>query len=114
MLTLHLSNRYFSLPPVVAAEAHDLDLFGAVRISAGKTLGPNKLPVMATLVVNLAREPETLAPLREKGWSRLRPVAGLEGWSDDWSNVLSALILPGHDLQTAAEEVAELRGGLPE
>ncbi len=113
VLTLHLSNRYFSLAPVVAAEARELDLAGAVHLSAPKTIGPNKLPVMGTLVVNLSRDAQALAPLREKGWSRLRPVAGIESWSDDWSNVLSALILPGHELQTG-EDVAGLRGSLVE
>jgi spermidine synthase len=113
VLTLHLSNRYFSLAPVVAAEARSLDLVGAVHVSAARAIGPRKLPVMATLVVNLARETATLAPLREKGWSRLRPVAGLNGWSDDWSNVLGALILPGHEIETG-EDLADLRNTLPD
>ncbi len=113
VLTLHLSNRYFNLAPVVEAEARDLGLSSLGHLSPGSAIGPSKLPVFPTLAVNLSRDASRLAPLAAAGWRRLRPVAGSQGWTDNWSNVLGALMWSGAPTDPF-EDVAELRGPLAE
>jgi spermidine synthase len=95
LLVLHLSNRYFNLAPVIAAEARDLGVFGAARLHDGGVVPGTRLSIYGSLVVALARSPEALAPLFDIGWNRLKPVPGYEAWTDDWSDLLSTLKLPG-------------------
>ena len=95
MLVLHLSNRYFSLAPIVAAAAHDMGLAGAARLRAGDVVEGTQLPIYGTLVVALSRSTTALEPLFDMGWARLRPVPGVAAWTDDWSNLLATVMLPG-------------------
>lgn len=104
LLLLHISSRYFNLSPVLAAEARDLGLAGAIRFHPGGVVENTRLPIYGTLVVALARTPEALSPLYAKGWKRLKPLAGVAAWTDDWSDILSALILPGRPAVGAWEE----------
>lgn len=104
LLVLHLSNRYFNLPPVIAAAARDMGLFGAGRLHEGGHVPGTGLPVYGTLVVSLSRSPDALAPLFDLGWKRLKPVEGLNAWTDDWSDLLSTLMLPGRAAAPAWED----------
>ncbi len=90
LLTLHVSNRYFNLVPVVAAEAKELGLFGAVRLRNASEIEGTHLPVYATLVITLAKSDAALLPLLSKGWQRLEPTAGVKPWTDEQSDILSS------------------------
>jgi hypothetical protein len=50
---------------------------------------------MATgsVVAVMARSPEHLGALPNKpGWTKLEPVAGVDAWTDDYSNVLGTIL----------------------
>jgi hypothetical protein len=67
------------------------------------------LPIFPTLAVNLSRDANRLAPLAAAGWRRLRAAPDAKAWTDDWSNVLGALILSG-DPTLPFEDLAQLPG----
>lgn len=92
-LTLHLSNRYFNLVPVAAAEAKELGLAGVVRLNRGGVVKDTTLPVYATLVVTLSKSSEALTPLRGMGWQNLAASPGVAAWTDEKSDILSSFKL---------------------
>lgn len=109
LLILHLSNRYFNLPPVIAAAARDMGISGAARQHDGGSVPGAGLPIYGTLVVALSRSPKALTPLFDLGWKRLKPVAGVEAWTDDWSDLLSTLNVSGGAATAAWDEAAPIR-----
>jgi spermidine synthase len=109
LLVLHLSNRYFNLAPIVAAAARDMGLAGAARLRDPAVVAGTELPIYGSLAVALARSPEALEPLFELGWRRLKPIAGVSAWTDDWSNLIAAFILPGEPARAAWESAPPAR-----
>ena len=93
VLAVHISNRYFDLEPVVARLARERGLAGVVS-------GHHPTPAEAEdgdasqVWVFLAAEAATLTPLTERSDVRLLDPAGRGPlWTDDFSNILSALDL---------------------
>ncbi|MFQ3586736.1 MAG: fused MFS/spermidine synthase [Fimbriimonadaceae bacterium] len=93
MIAVHISNRFLELNDPIAYAARDLGLAGLsqtdVYISSQEMLeGKNG----STWVV-LAREPDTLQILkRTNRWDALEPFFPGRAWTDDFSNILQALI----------------------
>ena len=85
VLLLHVSNRYYELAPVVAANAREraLALRWIARIDG---LARDQDP---SQYVAIARRPERLAPL--EGW-REPDARAIAPWTDDHVNVLEALL----------------------
>ena len=90
VLTLHVSNRYFNLVPVAAAEAKALGLFGAVRLRNASLVEGTQLPIYATLVITLAKSENALADLLNNGWQKLETTPGVQPWTDEKSDILSS------------------------
>lgn len=94
IIAVHISNRYLQLEPALAAVAGELGLHGYVR-SEG-VLSPDDIRQGRTAShwVVLARRPEHVLGLEQvRDWRALEPRAGARVWTDDYSNVLEALIL---------------------
>ena len=91
LLAFHISNRYFTLHPVLANVASELGLVCAGRLSA-VTVQEHELGISASRWVVLARPGTDLGSLvRIRKW---RPLPGRgDGvlWTDDFSNILSVL-----------------------
>ena len=88
VLLVHVSNRYYDVRGVLAADARVLGLAGA-EIARTEGLAAGEDP---STYVALARDAERIAPLvGERGW---RPLAarGVGAWTDDHVNVLEALV----------------------
>ncbi len=86
-LLFHLSNRYVDLEPVVASLVRDAGLVGRIRYSAGS----DKYLTDASVWAVVTRHEENLGELRGKGgWKPLR-YDGDRVWSDEFSNVLTAM-----------------------
>jgi hypothetical protein len=91
-LVIHGSNRHLDLVPVVAAAAEADGLVAFIKedqkgepISASFKAGSS--------VMALARDPADLGDLPTRaGWRRLAPIPAVRAWTDDYSNVLGALI----------------------
>ena len=91
VLVLHVSNRNMDLVPVLASIADSLGLVGLTRHGghAGKATKTYKTPA---IVVALARRDTDLADLKSaEGWEAL-PPATWQVWTDDYSNVLTAIL----------------------
>jgi spermidine synthase len=90
VLTLHISNRHLELESVVAALARETGLVARIRMD--RAVPPNAADELFTaLVVTLARSEAPLQALGEpEKWRPLKD-RGNTAWSDDYSNIISAL-----------------------
>jgi hypothetical protein len=91
VMAFNVSNRFIDLAPVLAAIAHDLGLAGRMADESRDLSGLGSLRLGSAWVV-LARKPSDLGTLWEGAtWSALPAAAGIKAWTDDYSNILSAL-----------------------
>jgi spermidine synthase len=111
LLLLHISSRYFNLSPAIAAEARELELAGAIKLHAGGVVEKTTLPISGTLVVALARTPAVLSSLYSNGWKRMKPIAGGAACTDDWCDLLSALIFPWRPVTLAWDDNEDMQRG---
>jgi hypothetical protein len=89
-ILFHISNRHLTLGPVVAnlAAAHNLTAYEQVDVVRE---GSPKGKATSDWVV-MARHPEDLGPIvTDRRWTLLRPASSTPTWTDDFSNILSAL-----------------------
>lgn len=91
VVALHVSNRHLDLLPVVAAIAQDLGLVAWWKHDR-PTLFEARDFVASSVVAVLARKDEDLGSIPADGWDRLEPEAGVAAWTDDYSNILGAMI----------------------
>jgi hypothetical protein len=93
VILFHISNRYYELRPVIKATSSGLNLAGAINIPP--TRDKLKAYENATWCVVLAKHPERLQPLLNRGWKLLGKDDGMNmnaPWSDDYINILEPLI----------------------
>jgi hypothetical protein len=90
VLVFHISNRNLDLPPVVVADAEAEGLISIVK-------GDDRANDLETdyranaLVALLARDVADLGDLPDRpGWVKVK-AGGVSAWTDDYSNVISAL-----------------------
>jgi spermidine synthase len=93
MIVFHLSNRFLDLEPVVAGAATSLGLAARVR-SDSPTEAQARAGKAPSLWMVTARAPAELAPLAADARWRA-PRAGAAPWTDDKSDLWSALHLRG-------------------
>jgi hypothetical protein len=90
VLGLHISNKHLDLVKVVAANVQAIPGLSALYIGhPGK--GGN-LDMLATRFVLVARRPEILEPVANSPYAQPLVAMGASPWTDDFSNVASALI----------------------
>ena len=92
-IALHISNRYLDLEPVVATLAADAGLTCLTREEPRRApvRVPGKIPSHWAV---MAERPAVLAKLAaDPRWRRCRAPAGERVWTDDFSNIVSALDL---------------------
>lgn len=93
VILFHVSNRYYELRPMVKATSAGLNLHGAINVPA--TRDKIKQYQNVTWCVVLARHPERLKALVNRGWVKLGEHDGLNRtspWTDDYINILAPLI----------------------
>jgi hypothetical protein len=91
VIAFHVSNRYLSLEPVLAAAASDAGLAAASR---NELVDEQLLEVgiAPSRWVALARDGADLAPLTAGGrWHEARGRPGVSAWTDDFTELLSVL-----------------------
>jgi hypothetical protein len=87
LIAVHVSNRHFTLDPVVLGAARELGLTGVVRAAPGGDDGAT-----ASRWVILSRTEGSLADLAgSEGWEPLDGEPRL--WTDDYSSVVGVLRL---------------------
>lgn len=99
LLLVHISNRFLSLEPVVAAAAK-----AGGWSAAGLTYVPSpdeEIQEAATSDwIALSRSPETIAKLKARGgeWRDLHETQGFTPWTDDYATILPVLRSLNRDL----------------
>jgi len=92
VLVVHGSNRHLDLVPVVAAAAGAADLVALHKNDQVGDMVAAKFKASSS-VVALAREANDLRDLAAgHGWRALAPNAAVAPWTDDYANVLGAVI----------------------
>jgi hypothetical protein len=95
VLAFHISNRYFDLRPVLSRLARDAHVVAYLRSDDEVTPVEARAGKTASQWVVMARRPEDLGGLlNDKQWFPSLPNVTGTAWTDDYSNVLRALVLP--------------------
>jgi hypothetical protein len=92
MLVMHISNLHMELGPVVAAvgAAEGLVTWLKRELQPDQRAGDFKA---GTIVAALARSRADLGDLPQRaGWHEISPEPGMSAWTDDYSNVLGAIL----------------------
>jgi hypothetical protein len=92
VLVMHISNRHLALERVVAAVGAAEGLVTYLKQDDRPEVLPSDYKMNA-IVAALARRTEDLGDLsRRRGWSALRPDPRVPAWTDDYSDILGAII----------------------
>jgi hypothetical protein len=90
MLVMHISNRHLELGQVVAAVGASEGLVTYLRQDDQSEVSFEKA---VAIVAALARDPAHFGNLRKRaGWAELKPNPRVPAWTDDYSNVVGAII----------------------
>ncbi|HEY4404652.1 MAG TPA: fused MFS/spermidine synthase [Xanthobacteraceae bacterium] len=91
-VVLHLSNRYMELGGVIAAVAAAQGLVAVFKDDDRPLTVPLDYKANASVAV-LARRRTDLGELPDRpGWHEVKPVPDIRIWTDDYSNVLGAIL----------------------
>jgi len=92
ILAFHITNRYMDLVPVVAASAAANGLAGLIGRSAVNTIDPETFRT-SSIVAAMARQPADLERLAAlPGWTAMTPDPAVRVWTDDYSNIVAAIV----------------------
>jgi hypothetical protein len=92
VLVIHGSNRHLDLVPVIATAAEAAGLAALRKDEQIGNLVTAKFKASSS-VMALAHDPADLRGLADReGWRPLAPSAAVAPWTDDYSNVLGAMI----------------------
>jgi hypothetical protein len=92
VIVLHLSNRYMELASVVAAVAAAEGVVAFGKDDDRAVTEPFDYKTAASVAV-LARQRSDLGDLPDRpGWHVIKPAIGTRIWTDDYSNVLGAIL----------------------
>ena len=93
VLTIHISNRHLELALPIAAIAEELGLTAAIGSDFRKDETSEAERIAGSEVVALSRDPKALAHLLEQDiWTELEADPAVSAWSDDYSDVFSAML----------------------
>jgi hypothetical protein len=90
VLVFHLSNRYLNLEPALARLAQDAGARARIRVNMTNVQA--RLGEDASVWAVLAPESRSLGGLvHDTRWRVLKPLPGIDTWTDTYSNVLQVL-----------------------
>jgi hypothetical protein len=93
IVIMHVSNRHMELSSVVAGIAHANGMVSRVNNRAARDGEDDSDYLFTSTVVISARDDADFATLREDAdWSVIEPPPGQRIWTDDYSNVIGAVI----------------------
>lgn len=92
LLLVHVSNRFLSLEPVVAAAAREGG-WSAARLAHTPSLLEGSGSASPSVWIALSRDRATLAALtaRDAEWTGLQTTPGFAAWTDDYATILPLL-----------------------
>ncbi len=93
VLLIHISNRYLTLEPVVAAVAREAGLVGLVRNQSAITDEQTADGAAESDWIILTRRADVVQQFRVGEWRDLEGRPDIRAWTDEFSNVQSVLTL---------------------
>jgi hypothetical protein len=94
IVAIHISNRYLRLEPVLAALAQEQGLIALANFDGRIPEADGSKGRLASHWVLLARSPEPLSRLiGQPGWYSPATNKRVKPWTDDYSNILQAVLL---------------------
>lgn len=98
VLIYQISNRYLNLEPVLASFAQDAGWEALIKRNTGVTATDKRNMIYPSVWVALSAPSEFIQSLAAvPGWQPLPPTPGFTPWTDDFSNLLSAIRMPRWD-----------------
>jgi hypothetical protein len=92
VLVMHISNRHMELGSVVAAVAASEGLVAFLKQDDRPAAVPEDFKSNA-IVATLARKSADLGDLPQRpGWREIKPDSGVPAWTDDYSDILGAIL----------------------
>jgi SAM-dependent methyltransferase len=92
VLFLHISNRYLDLVPVVAALARDAGVVAMAKSDTDRKVGLWPAGKQPSIWAVIGRNDKSLRPLASMTqWKTITPDFDAQAWTDDFSNLFSAL-----------------------
>ena len=93
MLVIHVTNRYMDLVPVVAANMHAIDPALQGRVIDYVPPKAGDLNAAHSIAIAISKSSKSLESLDQSSDVKpLVPVAGIDQWTDDFSNLPGAII----------------------
>ncbi|MGZ9097706.1 MAG: spermidine synthase [Micavibrio sp.] len=95
IIIFNISNRFIDLEPQLAALSQSTMVPSVIKFSSSGPVAENsKLKYNAAHYVVFSPDPETLLTLRTRyGWEPTERKDGFRVWTDDYANIIAALIL---------------------
>ncbi|MBV8836509.1 MAG: fused MFS/spermidine synthase [Alphaproteobacteria bacterium] len=108
IVLMHVSNRHMELASVVAGIAHANGMVSRMNNRAPREGEDDAKYIFTSTVVISARQDEDFGELRaDPEWSVIEPPADQRIWTDDYSNVIGAVIRQYRKKYESAEEASE-------
>jgi len=93
IVIMHVSNRHMELGSVVAGIAHANGLVSRINSRAAREDEDDaKYIFTSTVVISARQDTDFGALLEDSDWTIIEPPAGQRIWTDDYSNVIGAVI----------------------
>lgn len=90
-IIMNISNNYLDLEPVVGANAKALGVRALGKIDLGGTLPGTTVPYYPSHWMVLTKSDQVVSALEKKSWSAALFADEAKPWSDQYSNIISAL-----------------------
>ena len=108
IVVMHVSNRHMELASVVAGIAHANGLTSRVNNRAAREgEDDSKYIFTSTVVISARAEADFGQLLQDEDWTVIEPPEGQRIWTDDYSNVIGAVIRQYRKRHADAEETSE-------
>jgi hypothetical protein len=92
VIALHISNRFFNLEPVLGRLAQDCKLAARVQEDDEVSFSEQVEGKLSSHWVVMTRREEDLGEMAtDKRWKKIDVPANAPLWTDDYSNIVSAL-----------------------
>ena len=105
IVLMHVSNRHLELASVVAGIAHANGLVSRVSNRAARDDEEDARYIFTSTVVISAREEKDFGELLEdKDWQPIEPDPNQRVWTDDYSNVVGAIVRNLRKAHATSEE----------
>ena len=101
IITINISNRYFDLGPVVAKTSESVGFNALIKFVRIPEDGPPWQ--MSNLWMTLTQDDERAQWYIDRGWQDIKPKDSVSLWTDDYTHLLSSLIIGGISYEDAAE-----------